>query len=113
MLNLFYYHSLHWTTCFYFYFRLPPVSESPRKIPPNQGTLSHQQGQIAHSPATSASLNHPPRPLSTLDSGMYTSSDDEGDDHDEPSSTNTEQGLESHQSPPRMKFTTFGKIPQG
>ena len=51
-------------------------------------------------------MNHPLRPLSTLDSGMYTSSD-ESDDHDEPSHPH----LESHPQSPsqRMKFTTFGK----
>ena len=40
---------------------------------------------------------------------MYTSSDDDSD-HDE-SSTSPQQHPRSHQSPPKMKFTTFGKGP--
>ena len=65
------------------------------------------------SPNQSASLpsatpsNHPLRPLSTLDSGMYTSSDEESDHED---STNQRHSDSHPQSPTqRMKFTTFGK----
>jgi hypothetical protein len=77
---------------------------NPQKQDPTQEHLPPQ-----HSVPSGSSLSHPLRPLSTLDSGMYTSSDDESD-HDEESSN--QHHLESHhpQSPSqRMRFTTFGK----
>ena len=70
--------------------------------------MSHQHHSQQSVPSGS-SLSHPLRPLSTLDSGMYTSSDDESDHEEGPSN---QHHLESHhpQSPSqRMKFTTFGK----
>ena len=73
----------------------------------SQGQISAQSQQHSQTVPSGGSLNHPLRPLSTLDSGMYTSSDES--DHDEPPHLH----LESHPQSPssqRLKFTTFGKV---
>ena len=77
------------------------MTDSQRKTSPGQTSTSvssHLQSQPS---------NHPLRPLSTLDSGMYTSSDEESD-HEESSSQRLSES--QPQSPSqRLKFTTFGK----
>ena len=87
---------------FFYFSRLEASStDLPRKTHPSQG--SSIVGSQQHINPSGTPSNHPLRPLSTLDSGMYTSSDDS--DHDEPSNPL----LEPHSPSQRMKFTTFGK----
>ena len=70
------------------------------------GVVSTTTPHLSQNVHPGASSNHPLRPLSTLDSGMYTSSDET--DEDEPSS-NLHLESSSHNTSQKMKFTTFGK----
>ena len=70
------------------------------------GVVSTTTPHLSQNVHPGASSNHPLRPLSTLDSGMYTSSDET--DEDEPSS-NLNLESSSHNTSQKMKFTTFGK----
>ena len=70
------------------------------------GVVSTTTPHLSQNVYPGASSNHPLRPLSTLDSGMYTSSDET--EEDEPSS-NLNLESSSHNTSQKMKFTTFGK----
>ena len=84
------------------YRKLSPLTESQRKVSVGQMSATVSQSQNPSNPSS-----HPLRPLSTLDSGMYTSSDDESE-HEDSVGQNTS---ETHPQSPsqRMKFTSFGK----
>ena len=77
------------------------MTDSQRKTSPGQTSTSvssHLQSQPS---------NHPLRPLSTLDSGMYTSSDEDSDHEESMSQRHSESQPQSPSQ--RLKFTTFGK----
>ena len=81
-----------------------PSSDTQRKQ--SIGAVSTTTPHLSQNIHPGVSSNHPLRPLSTLDSGMYTSSDET--DEDEPSS-NLHLESSSHNTSQKMKFTTFGK----
>ena len=87
------------------YRKLSPQTESQRKV--SVGQTSATASGVSQSQISSNPSSHPLRPLSTLDSGMYTSSDDESDHED----SVCQNPSETHPQSPsqRMKFTSFGK----
>ena len=80
---------------------MSPLNESQRK------TSSGQTSTSGSSQMQSQPSNHPLRPLSTLDSGMYTSSDEDSDHEESMSQRHSESQPQSPSQ--RLKFTTFGK----
>ena len=80
---------------------MSPLNESQRKTSSGQTSTS---GSIQ---MQSQPSNHPLRPLSTLDSGMYTSSDEDSDHEESMSQRHSESQPQSPSQ--RLKFTTFGK----
>ena len=81
-----------------------PSTDTQRKQ--SIGVVSTTTPHSSQNVHPGVSSNHPLRPLSTLDSGMYTSSDES--DEDEPSS-NLHLESSCHNTSQKMKFTTFGK----
>ena len=69
--------------------------------------MSATASGVSQSHISTNHSSHPLRPLSTLDSGMYTSSDDESDHEDSISQNPSETHPQSPSQ--RMKFTSFGK----
>ena len=81
-----------------------PQSETQRKASLGQTSATSLTSQTQSSTHFSS---HPLRPLSTLDSGMYTSSDEESDNEGSVGQLPSETQPQSPSQ--RMKFTSFGK----
>ena len=82
-----------------------PQSETQRKV--SLGQTSATASLTSQTQSSTHFSSHPLRPLSTLDSGMYTSSDEESDNEASVGQLPSETQPQSPSQ--RMKFTSFGK----